>query len=1285
MADTSLPDAPASLSLPERLKTVKIPHTKVVLSAVEDTLKDKKTDRTPTAYFAVILALLSQSISTTTGIVSKDLATSVVYLLDVVTPFTPPALLRSKFSQILTHLAPALVHPEADAPLLRPALGCLETLLLAQDTAAWALPAAQGPRTGLVAVLSLAVDHRPKVRKRALEALTQILTHPPPTPSLDHPAAEMCAETALRKLSELATPKNRKQRGKVQNQNHHEPALIHALQLIKTIAAASGGWPSRNIEPLCEVLLNISRSSHEYLTVAMFEVFEAIFGGMADEVFSAKLPRLMGVLADLKPSENDSHLLPPWIAVVSRGYDVSAQASPEVTFHKLPEVFQLFSSFLSSSSYNIRVSASEGLVSLLANCVPDLRENQAPEDQQTLEKLALAAFDLLTVKYQASWMEVFNVLGVIFEAFGPKSDPLLVDVVKTVGELRSAESFNGKKEADEVIGKAISAMGPEPVLQILPLNLIDPKPGQVGRAWMLPILRDHVSNARMGHFRSEFVPLSAAIFQKVIESGNAETMETKIFQTVVSQIWAILPGYCNLPVDLKEAFDQSFAEQLANILYKQAELRVDICKALQNLIGSNRSVLAQDSHDGGVTAEEAQKNLDHLAGFTGNLLAVLFNVYTETLPQYRGYILTCIDAFFSITPAQEMMTTLDKVVSLLNSSLAEPAKEKPRKQNDNQMPPMSHTFMTLIVAMAVWLPRESHSTPYQVASVFLPKGDDPQLQKKAYKLVSRMIESQTAVQERSQEVGELFLKNSEVSAPARRDRLQAIMQIVPFLPENDLHFIPAILSEVVISLKEVNEKARTAAFELLVIMGEKMQRGGTVVNSAVPGMPADAPNVSATLEEYMTMVSAGLAAPTPNMVSASITALTRLLYHFRESLPDALITELVSTLDDFLTSKNREIVRSVLGFVKVCVISLPVPLMEPRLETIVPHLMAWSHEHKARFRAKVKHILERMIRRFGVQTIEKWCPGEDRKLITNIRKTRERRKRKKDEGGEDDDDEDEDAEKNDGKGGRFESEFDQALYGSDDSEDSDDDEELLGRKPSKKKSSIKDGRTFIIEDEDDDPIDLLDPKSLSKISHTRPTQSRPVHRKMKAKTDADGKLILGRKGANNDEDDNDDEAMILDNGRRVTNETQISMQEGGGVNAYIEAIKSKDAVQRGQRGRLKFNSNQKKGIQEDYHEEGDQMDIDDPPTLGKSEAGSNGKNRGGFKGMPPKSGRGGIHKVKQQRRGLGAQMTGMKNRDDENGGGGGGGVMKGRVQKGGSTRGGGRGGRGQSGMKRGRG
>ena len=632
-------------------------QTSVVLSAVEDTLRDQKYGSTPTAYFAALLALLSQSVSPSNGIVNKELATSVVYLLDIVAPYVPAPLLRSKFPQILTSIAPVLTQNEVEAPLIRSSVGCLESLLVAQDNAAWALPQTQvSPRRAVAGLLVLALDHRPKVRKRAQEALTHVLNNPPPSPSLDHPAADMCAETAWRSVSDMAA--SGKKKGKGHRQEEHQPGLIHALQLVKTIASASGGWPSKKIEPLCEVLMNISRSNNEYLTMSAFDIFENMFAGMADDVYSAKLPKLMEAISELQPSQSDSQLLPSWIAVISRGYDVSAQVSSDDTFQKLPELFEMISGFLASSSYNIRVSASEGLVSFVVNCVP-ITAILEPSiyDEKVLGKLAKAATALLSVKYRSAWMEVFSVLSALFSVFRWRSIGLLDDVVKAVGELRGNDSFNGKKEADVVLGNAIEAMGPDTVLRILPLNLAKPKSGQSGRAWLLPILRDHVQNTNLQHFRSEFVPLSENMFQRVLDTGDSEkTMETKIFETLVQQIWSLLPGYCNLPLDLITAFDQSFAEMLANLLYKQTELRVDICKALQILVESNQEIVNIEVSEQElllkqrITKDDALKNLNHLASYAGNLLAVLFNVYSQTLPQYRGYILQCINAYLSITP-----------------------------------------------------------------------------------------------------------------------------------------------------------------------------------------------------------------------------------------------------------------------------------------------------------------------------------------------------------------------------------------------------------------------------------------------------------------------------------------------------------------------------------------------------------------------------------------------------------------------------------------------------------
>ena len=64
-------------------------------------------------------------------------------------------------------------------------------------------------------------------------------------------------------------------------------------------------------------------------------------------------------------------------------------------------------------------------------------------------------------------------------------------------------------------------------------------------------------------------------------------------------------------------------------------------------------------------------------------------------------------------------------------------------------------------------------------------------------------------------------------------------------------------------------------------MGKRMQRGGTVKNAMIDGMDEGAEDKTASIEEYFLMVSAGLAGSTQHMISATITALSRMLYEFK--------------------------------------------------------------------------------------------------------------------------------------------------------------------------------------------------------------------------------------------------------------------------------------------------------------------------------------------------------------------------------------------------------------------
>lgn len=143
-----------------------------------------------------------------------------------------------------------------------------------------------------------------------------------------------------------------------------------------------------------------------------------------------------------------------------------------------------------------------------------------------------------------------------------------------------------------------------------------------------------------------------------------------------------------------------------------------------------------------------------------------------------------------------------------------------------------------------------------------------------------------------------------------QDRLQLLSGVVDILPKDRLHLIPELLSEAVLGTKEVNEKARDAGFDLLVVMGHKMAQGGTVKQSADEDEEDAADDqelkpqgrwsrllncrhfidvytgeVEANVQEYITMVAAGLAGTTPHMISASINALSRLVFEFKgESL-----------------------------------------------------------------------------------------------------------------------------------------------------------------------------------------------------------------------------------------------------------------------------------------------------------------------------------------------------------------------------------------------------------------
>lgn len=505
------------------------------------------------------------------------------------------------------------------------------------------------------------------------------------------------------------------------------------------------------------------------------------------------------------------------------------------------------------------------------------------------------------------------------------------------------------------------------------------------------------------------------------------------------------------------------------------------------------------------------------------------------------------------------------------------------------MPSVTHTLMDLIITISIYLPRSAFADLFSLAALLLPQATDPQVQKKIYKILPRLAKCSggvLALQDRSSELQDLLISSgSTAGAPCRRDRLEAIGVVIQHLPTSCLHFIPSILSEVVISTKEVNEKARAAAFDLLIIMARKMNQGGIISQSKIQHMSANASNAQASLEEFITMISAGLVGSSAHMVSASITALARVLYEFHTRLSLNVVEDLVETIDLFLSSPNREIVRSVLGFAKVALIVLPEGVLVPRLKNLVPSLMSWSREHKSQFRAKIKHLIERMIRRFGFELVYNHCPEGDKKFIGNIRKAKERRKRKRDAA----DIEHEYGTTTEKRAVDFESEYDQAIYHSDDSnivnDKSDAGDTGIGRRRMRGPA-----KAYILEGSED-PLDLLDQKALAHISSQKPVRmEKSLKLRNQTNFNFDGKLLIGVERGSYD--DNAADAMAIDNPDQVVVED--------GIGAYADAISGRDAVQRGRGGRLKFSNKREKDGERDIEVNFGETNVKEKRGIAKS-------------------------------------------------------------------------------------
>ncbi|KAJ6362315.1 hypothetical protein OIU78_002676 [Salix suchowensis] len=128
------------------------------------------------------------------------------------------------------------------------------------------------------------------------------------------------------------------------------------------------------------------------------------------------------------------------------------------------------------------------------------------------------------------------------------------------------------------------------------------------------------------------------------------------------------------------------------------------------------------------------------------------------------------------------------------------------------------------------------------------------------------------------------------------------------------------------------------------------------------------------------------------MISAAMKGMARLAYEFSDLV--SIAYKLLPSTFLLLQRKNREIIKANLGFLKVLVAKSQAEGLQMFLGSMVEGLLRWQDDTINHFKAKVKHILEMLVKKCGVDAVKAVMPEEHMKLLANIRKIKERRERK---------------------------------------------------------------------------------------------------------------------------------------------------------------------------------------------------------------------------------------------------------------------------------------------------
>lgn len=607
--------------------------------AVSEVIKAEGGKESDTEYFAALMTTLEVAET------SEDALGATLGLLGMVIKRVPPNVLKLKFSTASKTLLDLLGrHVESDNSfLLRSLIGCLGVLLRSQDAAVWSVSSTLQIYDAL---LTFVTSPKPQIRKASQHAICAVLKassfliQDEAAPRL-HPAASRTAKYCLAYIEE-------------HGYGSEPSSLLHLLNLLKEVMAV---LPQSDVKSLAESLLKLMTLNNVLITSCSMQCFYGLMLGRPDPTttLSADLnARLITALYDYQPSMNDTQPLRGWLSVMTQSLLNLGRIEPKLAAGHLPRFFGVASQFWSSDRMEIVHSVTPSLSSLLTQCLdPEL-------DQAAAEKVVKSVEQSLGYQTVKAWKQVVHLSTTLIEVVGKSQPDMLTGLIKTLTSLRISPNFPYETEVDYTIGKAIRVCGPRFVLKCVPLGITgrEEEPYDFSGSWLLPILRENISNTELAFFVDYFLPLADTCRARVQRcKDDQDRVGYRVFDLLQRQMWALLPAFCKNPTDVSVSLKR-IAKLLGQAITDRPDIRMDVMAALRQLI---------------IHSKSDEKIRVEISRYAKNYLPLLFNQYTtksttDEEESQRASVYQTITFFLQVAEPSLLHSLFDKAKEKLGTA-----------------------------------------------------------------------------------------------------------------------------------------------------------------------------------------------------------------------------------------------------------------------------------------------------------------------------------------------------------------------------------------------------------------------------------------------------------------------------------------------------------------------------------------------------------------------------------------------------------------------------------------